>query len=105
MRYVTSCARWLRLRCRVEREKDTLNECGGVDAPFSECFADVPAEMHQVNAFFKCGTNFLPSQIGRDCMPGAVFVACSRRGDNSFWDPIILLIQGMSRVSPAFCIN
>ena len=31
--------------------KDTLNECGGVDAPFAECFADVPAEVHQVNAF------------------------------------------------------
>ena len=32
--------------------KDFLNECGGVDSPFAECFADVPAEVHQVNAFF-----------------------------------------------------
>ena len=31
--------------------KDFLNECGGVDAPFAECLADVPAEVHQVDAF------------------------------------------------------
>jgi hypothetical protein len=31
--------------------KDTLNECGGVDTLFTECFADVPAEVHQVDAF------------------------------------------------------
>jgi len=31
--------------------KDILNECGGVDAPFAECLADVPAEVHQVDAF------------------------------------------------------
>ena len=31
--------------------KDTLNECGSVDALFAKCFADVPAEVHQVNAF------------------------------------------------------
>ena len=31
--------------------KDSLNECGGVDAPFAECFANVPAEVHQVDAF------------------------------------------------------
>ena len=29
--------------------KDMLNECGGVDALFAECLADVPAEVHQVN--------------------------------------------------------
>ena len=29
----------------------TLNECGSVDALFAKCFADVPAEVHQVNAF------------------------------------------------------
>jgi len=26
--------------------KDTLNECGGVDALLAESFADVPAEVH-----------------------------------------------------------
>ena len=31
--------------------KDTLNECGGVDAPFAECLADVPTEVHKVDAF------------------------------------------------------
>jgi hypothetical protein len=31
--------------------KDTLNKCDGVDALFAECFADVPAEVHQVDAF------------------------------------------------------
>ena len=36
--------------------KDSLNESGGVDASFAECLADVPAEVHQVDAF-ECRIN------------------------------------------------
>jgi len=36
--------------------KDILNECGGVDALLAKRFADVPAEVHQVNAF-ECRIN------------------------------------------------
>ena len=36
--------------------KDTLNECGGVDALFAESFANVPAEVHQVDTF-ECRIN------------------------------------------------
>ena len=36
--------------------KDILNECGGVNAFLAECFADIPAEVHQVDAF-ECRIN------------------------------------------------
>ena len=36
--------------------KDILNECSGVDASLPKRFADVPAEVHQVNAF-ECRIN------------------------------------------------
>ena len=36
--------------------KGILNECGGVDALFAECFADVLTEVHQVDAF-ECRIN------------------------------------------------
>ena len=31
--------------------KDILDKCGGMDALFAECLADVSAEVHQVDAF------------------------------------------------------
>ena len=36
--------------------KDILDECGSVDALLAESFADVPAEVHQVDAF-ECRIN------------------------------------------------
>ena len=36
--------------------KNILDKCGGVDAPSAECLADVPAEVHQVDAF-ECRIN------------------------------------------------
>ena len=36
--------------------KDTFNECSGVDTLFAECFADIPAEVHQVDTF-ECRIN------------------------------------------------
>ena len=44
--------------------KDTLNKCGGVDTLFAECFADVPAEVHQVDAF-ECRINLYGRYLTR----------------------------------------